>query len=244
MQARSCFGPIAARTQIRSMLVSMPLRISHLLFAFSLLFTSAIAWAAEDEPDWEALEAQHGARNVNEGELAFLADKPQGRILQTSNYLTITRDSLNSGWVRLDQCQSNLDPVEAVEVVYRYHGLRNLRVVSSKAMASAQVEGSSVQMSGVQPGGEVCISAEVHVLHANGEGGYSLSSGPFHRRFLDGYYPLQLDYRIQWPKGRLALTAVSPAAQPGFSVMQRPGELLIDALFEGRLLIEVKFSAL
>ncbi len=226
------------------MLVDMPLRITHILSALSLLFTATVTCAADDEPDWEALEAQHGARNVNEGELEFLADKPQGRILHTSNYLTITQDSLNSGWVRLDQCQSNLDPIEAVEVVYRYHGMRNLGVVSSKAMASAQVEGSSVQMSGVLPGGEVCISAEVHVLHADGQGGYSLTSGPFHRRFLDGYYPLQLDYRILWPRGRLELVAVSPAAQPGISVYRQPGELAIDALFEGRLVIEVKFSAL
>jgi hypothetical protein len=226
------------------MLVSMPLRITPTLFVITLLFAATMTCAADDEPDWVALEAQHGARNVNEGELEFLADKPQGRILQTSNYLTITQDSLNSGWVRLDQCQSNLDPIETVEVVYRYHGMRNLGVVSSKAMASAQVEGSSVQMRGVQQGGEVCISAEVHVLHADGQGGYSLSSGPFHRRFLDGYYPLQLDYRIRWPRGRLELVAVSPIAQPGFSVHRQPGELAIDALFEGRLVIEVKFSTL
>jgi hypothetical protein len=226
------------------MLVSMPLRIPLTLFAISLLCSGALAQETDEEPDWEALEAQHGARDINEGELVFLTSKPQGRILQTGNYLTITPDSLNSGWVQLEQCQSNLDPIEAVEVVYRYHGMRNLRVISSRAMASAWVEGSSVQMTGVQPGGEVCISAEVHVLHADGEGGYSLQSGPFHRRFLDGYYPLQLDYRIRWPRGKLEVAGVSPAAQPGFSVLKDPAELAIDALFEGMLLIDVKFSVL
>ncbi len=225
------------------MLVSMTLAIPQTLFAISLLCSGALAWATDAEPDWEALEAEHGTRDVNEGELAFLTRKPEQRILQTSNYLTITRDSLDSGWVRLDQCQSNLDPIDAVEVVYLYHGMRNLTLVSSKDMASAQIEGGSVQMRGVQQGGEVCVSAEVHVLHADGQGGYYLQSGPFHRRFLDGYYPLHLDYRITWPHVKLELMEVSPAAQPGFSILQKPGELAIDTLFAGRLVIEVNFSA-
>ena len=229
--------------QNRSMLVSMPLRLLRVLFVPALLCAATVASAAEGEPDWEALEAQHSARAVNEGELAFLAKAPGQRILQTRNELTISVESLETGWVKLDQCQSNLDPIEAVEVVYRYHGMRNLAVVSSKAMAEARVEGSSVQMSGVREGGEVCISAEVHVLHADGQGGYALQSGPFHRRFLDGYYPLKLDYRIRWPRGELKLVDVSPAAQPGFSVLQKTGELAIDTLFEGMLVIDVKFSA-
>ena len=226
------------------MLVGMPLRIAHVLFTLALLFTGTAACVTDAEPDWDALEAQHESPSVNEGELEFLTDKPQRRILQTSNYLTITQDSLASGWVKLDQCQSNLDPVDAVEVVYRYDGMRNLRLVSSRQMASARVAGNSVQMTGVQQGGEVCISAEVHVLHPDGQGGYSLQSGPFHRRFLDGYYPLHLDYRVHWPRGKLEVVEVSPAAQPGFSVLKEPAELTIDTLFEGRLLIEVRFSAL
>jgi hypothetical protein len=225
------------------MLVGMPLRILHTLFVISLLCSGTLVRAVDEEPDWEALEAEHGARNVNEGELQFLARTPQQRILQTRNYLTITADSLDTGWVQLEQCQSNLDPIDAVEVVYRYHGMRNLQLVSSRDMAGAQVKGNSVQMSGVREGGEVCISAEVHVLHADGQGGYALQSGPFHRRFLDGYYPLHLDYRIRWPRGMLQMVAVSPAAQPGFSILQGSAELAIDALFEGRLIIEVKFSS-
>lgn len=222
----------------------MPLRILRILLVPALLCTVTVASAADGEPDWEALEAQHSARAVNEGELVFLTQRPAGRILHTRNILTITAESLDSGWVKLDQCQSNLDPIEAVEVVYRYHGMRNLAVVSSKAMAEARVEGSSIQMTGVRQGGEVCISAEVRVLHADGQGGYALQSGPFHRRFLDGYYPLKLDYRIRWPRGELKLVEVSPAAQPGFSVLQQTDELIIDTLFEGMLVIDVNFSAL
>lgn len=226
------------------MLGSMLWYFTYVLFILTLLFSDLPPSAAGEEPDWEALEKEYGVREVSEGELVFLTQRPAGRILHTRNILTITAESLDNGWVKLDQCQSNLDPIDAVEVVYHYHDMRDLRVVSSQAMAEARVEGSSIQMTGVRQGGEVCISAEVRVLHADGKGGYFLQSGPFHRRFLDGYYPLKLDYRIRWPRGELKLVEVSPAAQPGFSVLQQTDELIIDTLFEGMLVIDVNFSAL
>jgi len=117
-------------------------------------------------------------------------------------------------------------------------------VVSSRNMDSVQVVENSIQMRGVRKGGEVCIRAEVRVLNADGQGGFYLQSGPFHRRFLDGYFPLQLDYRIYWPDGLLTLRKVSPDARPGFAISSKPGELVITTLFEGMLVIEVGFSAL
>ena len=168
---------------------------------------------------------------------------PERRVLQTRNRLTIGADSLASGWVALEQCQGNLDPVAAVEIVYRYHGLRGLRVASATAMDAAHVAGNTVQLTGVRPGGEVCIVAEVQVLKPDGAGGYRLQSGPFHRRFLDGYYPLALDYRVEWPAGRLVLVSVVPEAQAGFAVQTQPGSLQIDTLFEGRLTIELQFES-
>ncbi len=207
------------------------------------LLSAGLPVLADEEPDWEALEAEYSVRDVSEGELVFLTQRPAGRILHTTNILTITPESLDSGWVGLEQCQSNLDPIDVVEVVYRYHGIRDLRVVSFQAMDEARVEGSSIQMRGVRQGGEVCISAGVRVLHADGQGGYFLQSGPFHRRFLDGYYPLELDYRIHWPAGLLALERVTPAAQAGMQIDRKPGALAIDTLFEGRLLIGIEFSA-
>jgi hypothetical protein len=180
---------------------------------------------------------------VNEGTLVFLATVPERRVLRTRNRLIIGADSLASGWVSLEQCQGNLDPVAAVEIVYRYHGLRGLRVQSASAMDAARVDGNSVQLTGVRHGAEVCVTAEVQVLQPNGTGGFRLSSGPFHRRFLDGYYPLNLEYRVEWPAGRLELVAVTPRVQPGFAVRSAPGSLQIDALFEGRLTIGLEFES-
>jgi hypothetical protein len=200
-----------------------------------------VAGAAED--DWPDTDPAVDTAGVNEGELAFLSAMPARRVLRTRNYLTITPDSLASGWVALAQCQSDLDPVPAAEVVYRYHGMRGLRIVSSTDMDAAVVQGNSVQLTGIRPGGEVCIAAEVQVLKPGGSGGFRLQSGPFHRRFLDGYYPLQLDYRVEWPAGRLQLESITPGGQEGFAVSSGPDFVQVDALFEGMLTIELQFAA-
>ena len=200
------------------------------------------AAASDDLEAWLESDDDVRAQSVNEGELTFLTDAQEHRVLQTSNWLTVTHNSLQTGWVELQQCQANLDPVPAVEVVYRYHGLRELQLVSSQNVARAWVAGNSVQLEDVTEGGEVCIRAAVQVLRSNGKGGYSLQSGPFHRRFLDGYYPVQLDYRVRWPTDRLRLASVQPRAQTGFGVRKQRGELAIDTLFEGKLMIEVGFS--
>ena len=131
-----------------------------------------------------------------------------------------------------------------MEIVYRYHHIRNLRVISSRGMQAVFVKNNSVQMQQVEERSEVCIKAEVQLLKSDGEGGYTLETGPFHRRFLDGYYPLHLDYRIRWPAGLLEVVSVCPDRQKGFPIRVRPGELMIDTLFEGELTIHSKWRAL
>lgn len=201
------------------------------------------AMTAEEEAAWFESDAEQQALAVNEGELVFLAAAPERRILRTRNRLTLTADSLADGWVRLDQCQFNLDPVPALEIVYRYQAMRDLRIETFAGMERAWVEDGSVQMVNLGEDAELCISAGVQVLHALGAGRYEIRSGPFHRRFLDGYYPLQLDYRVIYPPELLRVEAVQPAAQPGFAVVQQPGALQIDTLFEGRLTIRVDLRA-
>ncbi len=220
------------------MLCAMSLRTVHILTVIGLVLCAA---AAAENVDWPGPGMVSATDQVNEGDLAFLSAIPERRVLQTHNRLIISTDSLVSGWVELEQCQGNLDPVDVVEIVYRYRGLRNLQVQSVTAMEAARVEGDSVQLTGVQPGGEVCITAEVAVLKADAGGGYRLQSGPFHRRFLDGYYPIQLDYAVTWPESRLVLASVAPAAQRGFTVRSQPGSLHIETLFEGMLTIELQF---
>ena len=225
-------------------------RISHryqthlsLLLAAALVMSS-LSVAADDDPEaWLEQDDDTSTLLVNEGTLNFLRDTQGRRVLQTRNWLTITPESLRTGWVGLHQCQGNLDPVPAIEVVYRYHRMRNLRLISTRGIERVRVEQNTVQMEQVQEGGEICIEAEVQVLRPDGESAYTLQSGPFHRRFLDGYYPVRLDYRIHWPADRLQLESVHPEIQQGFSVREQAGKLTIDTLFEGMLTIEVRFSA-
>ena len=220
----------------------------HLISFYPLLFALLVMLcqtsAASGDPEaWLEQDDDPGNLPVNEGNLEFLLDTQDRRVLQTRNRLTITPDSLHTGWVELSQCQGDLDPVPAVEVVYRYHGMRNLRVISTRGIERTRVEHNSVQMEQVQQGGEVCIEAEVQVLKPDGKGAWTLQSGPFHRRFLDGYYPVRLEYRIHWPADRLRLESVHPAMQAGFTVRKQPGELSIDTLFAGKLTIGIRFSA-
>ena len=201
------------------------------------------AIAMDDPEAWLDQQDDNRTQLINEGSLKFHSGTPGHRVLQTRNWLTVAPESLQTGWVALHQCQRNLDPVAAVEIVYRYEGLRKLRVISSRNIAHTRVEQNSIQMEQVQEGAEVCMEAEVQVLKSDGEGNYSLQSGPFHRRFLDGYYPVQLDYRIHWPADRLQLESVHPNRQEGFTIREQPGELSINTLFEGKLTIKIRFSA-
>jgi len=194
-----------------------------------------------DEPgDWLESDADRDSLAVNEGELAFLMEQPGRRVLHTSNRLTIAPESLVTGWVGLHQCQGDLDPVDKVEIVYRYRAMRGLRVLSSRGVESAGVVDGRVQMTGVARDAEVCIAAEVKVLEPAGVAGhFVLHSGPFHRRFLDGYYPVRLDYRVEYPSGLLAVESVQPPAQPGFTVQTGLNGVWIQALFEGMLTIRL-----
>jgi hypothetical protein len=80
----------------------------------------------------------------------------------------------------------------------------------------------------------LCLSAESRSLHDNLDGSYSLRNGPFMRRFLDGYYPMQVTMDIQIPSG-FRVHSVQPLEQPGFRIWQEAGMVNVDARFEGRL---------
>lgn len=187
------------------------------------------------EDDWE-----ERLRAVNEGELEFLETPPDRRALTTKNRLELTPQSLTSGWVVLAQCQLDLDPLPAVEIVYRYEGMRGLRIASSRGIGSAWVEGNTVQLADVSPGAEICIRAEVRILTATPDGGFEIRSGPFHRRFLDGYYPVHLEYIVAYPADLLMIESVTPSPQPGLSVSRRPGIFSIDVWFEGKLTLVLR----
>lgn len=195
----------------------------------------------EELQRWFEDDAEQRAAAVNEGELVFLPQPPAKRTPHSRNTLTIDAASIDSGWVGLEQCYDGLDPVAEAEVVYRYRQMRGLTVTASRHIGRAWVQGQSVQLADVGKNAELCIAAQVRVFYQNPDGSFSLVNGPYHRRFLDGYYPLHVTLDIRYPADRLAFSNFDPAPRPGLSLARQPGRLTVDAWFEGMLNTEARF---
>lgn len=179
---------------------------------------------------------------VNEGQLHFLATPPAKPIHHHQNRIGIESDSLASGWVRLAQCHDHLDAVPSTQITFREGFVRDLRVDESSHVGEAWIEGSSVQLRQVGPNARVCLSAQVRALRNTGNGYFSLINGPFMRKFLDGYYPMRVTLNVDYPAKTLNLIDITPAAQPGLSVIEEPGAIRIEAVFEGELQTLIQFD--
>lgn len=219
------------------------------LTAALALITVSAAYGA-DEPtrqeleDWFNAPADKSAASVNEGSLVFLPTPPVKKVHHHSNDITITEGSLDDGWAALAQCHENLDQVSALQIVFNPKNTRKLRLVSHVGVGDARVEGASVQLRNVGPGARVCLEAESKALRNNGDGTFSLSNGPFMRRFLDGYYPMHVSMKVTLLSRRIRFLQIDPPDQRGFRVLQQPGQVSFDAWFEGRLKTEIRFIAL
>lgn len=201
--------------------------------------------SANVDEEWERFvndDSEERALAVNEGELEFLVaplDKPP-HILH--NKLIINAQSLKDGWVKLVQCHENLDQVSIAQIMYHGRRTRNIQVSSKVGVEKAWVEKNTVQMVNISDNARICITAEVHSLYPNFDGTYSMHNGPFHRRFLDGYYPMRVTMDVTIPKGKLSFGAIYPMEQKGFSVDHDKQSVQVDALFVGELNIEVFFD--
>jgi hypothetical protein len=194
----------------------------------------ALEWLNDDG---DATPPQAGA-----DELMFLPEPPAGRTLHSQNQLTIDADSLADGWVHVVQCYDGLDAVPATEIVYRYRELRDLHIDSQRNIGQATVRGQSVQLSDVRDDATLCVGLQARIFYTQPDGGFLLRSGPFHRRFLDGYFPLHVTLEVRFPAASLKYAGTRPESQPGFSVTRRPGSVAIDSWFAGMLNIEIAFK--
>ena len=61
------------------------------------------------------------------------------------------------------------------------------------------------------------------------------------RRFLDGFYPLRVSYRVDFAGTGLVLHGAHPAARPGFSPRLEGAVYAFDSWFEGELQLELLF---
>lgn len=195
--------------------------------------TEARDWFEQDDP---APPPQVGA-----GELVFLRSPPAQRTLYSKNQLRVTASSLADGWVHIRQCYSGLDAVAKTDIVYRYNGMRDLRIDSYRNIRAAAVSGNSVQLSEVGADASLCIQTEAQILYPGIDGQLVLRNGPFQRRYLDGYFPMHVNLEVSFPARSLRLLATEPHQQPGFTVATRAGYLEIDSWFAGSLTIEMVF---
>ena len=191
--------------------------------------------AFPDEEDWPEMDLEARIAAVSDGELRFVGPERAAETHRHVNRIRIGAESLSEGWIELTQCHENLDAVRAAQILFSAERIRDLEVVSAEGIGRAWVEGHSVQLTDIAPEATLCIRAESRAMSALGEGRYRLRNGPYMRRFLDGYYPMQVSLDVSYPADRLALVQHQPAMQPGFEVRAEPGHVAVDAAFEGRL---------
>jgi hypothetical protein len=181
---------------------------------------------------------------ISEGELRFLAAPPDQPLHHDYKHLLITPESLKSGWIVSRQCHYHLDQVGALEVVFRPGRVRGLEITRSDNIEHARVEGSSVQLKNVGPRAVLCLQSENRALERDPlTGEFILSSGPFMRRFLDGYFPMQLSLHLDYPARLLRLAELEPV-ELRLKAHTAPGHLRLNATFEGKLFIVARFTAL
>lgn len=220
------------------------------ILLFLAWFVPAAAMAGPDYTEEELerwfnsddFEPPRPVSEVNEGQLVFLRLPSREALHHHHNNMTILPRSLKDGWVKMEQCHTNLDRVPAAQIVFAKDRVRDLRVVSFRHMARAWVEGPTVQMADIGKHAKLCVRAWARALYSNTDGSYSLRNGPFMRRFLDGYYPMWVSMVIDFAGTGLKPTGVSPAAQEGFAVWRKNNRIGFDAVFEGKLRTEFGFK--
>jgi hypothetical protein len=200
-----------------------------------LVLLAAMARSGASPDAWTDFPEEFDAAAINEGELEFLATPPLEPVHTHDNRIDLTAASLEDGWAGLHQCHVHLDPVPAAQIVFRPGRIRQLQVERHSGIGSVRVEGHTVQLEGVTPGAELCLSAESRILVSQPGGGFLVRNGPFMRSFLDGYYPMNVRLEISLPSGDWALVRSDPVAQPGFRVAEARGKVSVDAWFSGKL---------
>ncbi len=192
---------------------------------------------------WLNDDSELKALAVNEGELTFIQPVYEKRVLHSINRIKLTPESLSTGWAQLEQCYSQLDPVAEIEVVYKYKAMRNLTVSSFKNIGRATIQDQSVFLEQVEHNARLCISADIQVVNQINDSSYEIKQGPFHRKFLDGYYPYHVTLEINYPEGLLNLQYIDPPGKNYQQLKDSPGRLLLDTWFEGILKIRIQFNA-
>ena len=197
--------------------------------ALKLLCLSSACWASLP---LAALELSDVAR---EGELRFLAVRPDPGAYHYQSKVTITPESLTSGVVSLNTCHRALDPNSRIVIQFNPERVQDIRIAEFEGMAEARVEGHKVELRDVKRGASICIDLRSRVLDEQGPNQWRLRAGPLMRRYLDGYLPMQAELQIQWPEGLLRVVSQDPSNQDGAQLQARSDGTNWQLTFAGRL---------
>ena len=107
----------------------------------------AFAGADDDFAAWENEQERVRERiaAVNEGALEFLGTSPDAAVHHHAGRILIDAQSLEDGWVTLEQCHANLDQVAEAQILFSPERSRALTVASVRNIGRAYAEGSSIQ---------------------------------------------------------------------------------------------------
>lgn len=221
------------------------LRLHVLILLCSIpLALSAYNMTEKEREEWLFDDSDILSQNVNEGQLHFLLNPPKKIVHHHHNSIVITQQSLKDGWVQLRQCHANLDKVPALQIVFNETRVRNLQVTEQHNVAQAWASKGTIQIRHISAEAKVCLSAEVKSLVDNQDGTYSMQSGPYMRRFLDGFYPMRVSGDVKVDTADLCLADLTPGKQHGFKVWNAAHSIHFDALFEGKLYTQFTFFSL
>ncbi len=189
----------------------------------------ALVWAT---PAMAALDLDDVAR---EGELRFLAQRPDPNAYAYDARVEIDADSLRTGLVTMHTCHRQLDPNRRVVVLFNRERVQHIDITEQSGMARAWVDGHRVELADVSRGGHVCIALRSRALDTTADGQWTLNAGPLMRRYLDGYLPMEATLKVSWPSGLLQVAGTEPAVQPGVRLQQGPDGAALQVVFAGRL---------
>ena len=179
--------------------------------------------------------------DINEGELEFITRPLKEVPHHHSTHISITTESMKSGWIGNKQCHYNLQTVPAMEVVFRKGYVRNLEINRSENIGRVWIEDATVQLKEIKKNAVVCITGETLSLKKNGSSGnYIWSGGPYMKKYLDGYFPMKVSIAIDYPSEKLVLEKLYPHAVE-LKAVKLPGYIRLSLMFEGILELETHF---
>ena len=167
------------------MRVLTTLFLSAVLVAFNIGPVYA-AVPTEQTPgeDWLNDDSDLSIDEVSEGELKFIAPITGKSILHSGSVLSITEQSLQTGWVGLQQCYRNLDPIGKTDVVYRYKNIKQLKISAAGNIGAAKVDGQTIQLEDVGASAYICVQAEVQILEKTSQDVFRVKQWPILSTFF------------------------------------------------------------